>query len=192
MQTLHSCRTLRATRLIAVPAVAALVCGLLPLGPTTPAAASGTAAGAGAARAAATGSATGHLIAFNDFHGNIDPPTGGSGLVNGDPAGGIEYLATYVKRLRADALRQTRDVYTVAAGDLVGASPLVSAAFHDEPTIEEMNALGLQISSVGNHEFDEGTDELKRLQRGGCHPTDGCADGDGFAGAAFHYLAANV
>jgi 5'-nucleotidase len=191
MQTPHSRRTSTATRLIAAPAVAALVIALLPLGPTQPAAARAMVTRS-AASTTATGAATGHLIAFNDFHGNIDPPTGGSGLVNGDPAGGIEYLATYVKRLRADALRQTRDVYTVAAGDLVGASPLVSAAFHDEPTIEEMNALGLQISSVGNHEFDEGTDELKRLQRGGCHPTDGCADGDGFTGSAFRYLAANV
>jgi 2',3'-cyclic-nucleotide 2'-phosphodiesterase (5'-nucleotidase family) len=73
-----------------------------------------------------------------------------------------------------------------------GASPLVSAAFHDEPTIEIENSLGLDLSSVGNHEFDEGVAELKRLQFGGCHPTDGCQDGDGFAGAAFPILAANV
>ena len=46
----------------------------------------------------------------------------------------------------------------MAAGDLIGASPLLSAAFHDEPTIETMNAIGLDVSSVGNHEFDEGTD----------------------------------
>jgi 5'-nucleotidase len=80
----------------------------------------------------------------------------------------------------------------VAAGDLIGASPLISAAFHDEPTIEAMNALGLDISAVGNHEFDEGVDELLRMQNGGCHPVDGCQDGDGFAGAAFQFLAANV
>src|SRR6266542_3079512 len=136
--------------------------------------------------------ATARMLAFNDFHGNIDPPTGSSGLINGTPAGGVEYLATWVKRLRAQALQQTREVFTVAAGDLIGASPLVSAAFHDEPAIEEMNALGLQLSSVGNHEFDEGVTELKRMQFGGCHPTDGCQDGDGFAGADFTYLAANV
>ena len=70
--------------------------------------------------------------------------------------------------------------------------PLVSAAFHDEPAVEEMNALGLDITSVGNHEFDEGVDELLRLQNGGCHPTDGCQDGDGFAGADYPMLAANV
>ena len=82
--------------------------------------------------------------------------------------------------------------FTVAAGDLVGASPLVSAAFHDEPTVDEMNALGLDVTSVGNHEFDEGVTELLRLQNGGCHPVDGCQDGDGFAGADYPMLAANV
>jgi 5'-nucleotidase len=140
---------------------------------------------------------TGKLLAFNDFHGNIDPPTGSGGLVAQAgqvtaPAGGVEYLAYWIKQLRAEALQETKNVYTVAAGDLIGASPLVSAAFHDEPSIEEMNALGLDITSVGNHEFDEGVDELLRMQKGGCHPTDGCQDGDGFAGADFPMLAANV
>lgn len=186
----------RAARLLAVPALAAAVVALLPVGSTRPAQAAPwtplspvSVTFAHVDRGAA---AKGHLIAFNDFHGNIDPPTGSTGLVNGNPAGGVEYLATYVKKLRAQDRRETRNVFTVAAGDLVGASPLVSAAFHDEPAIEEMNALGLDLSSVGNHEFDEGTDELKRMQYGGCHPTDGCQDGDGFAGASFRYLAANV
>ncbi len=132
------------------------------------------------------------MLAFNDFHGNIDPPTGSGGVVAGNPAGGVEYLATTVKTLRAQSVAADRSTLTVAAGDLIGASPLVSAAFHDEPAIEEMNALGLQISSVGNHEFDEGVTELKRIQRGGCHPVDGCLDGDGYNGAKFQYLAANV
>ncbi|HWH01318.1 MAG TPA: bifunctional metallophosphatase/5'-nucleotidase [Pilimelia sp.] len=136
--------------------------------------------------------ARGNLLAINDFHGAVDPPTGGGGLVNGVPAGGAEYLATWVARLRAQARAERRTSITVGAGDLVGATPLVSAAFHDEPAVELLTALGLQVSSVGNHEFDEGTDELLRLRRGGCHPTDGCADGDGFAGAGFRYLAANV
>jgi len=136
---------------------------------------------------------TGHLLAINDFHGQIDKPTGSSGNVNGTPAGGVEYLASWIKDLRADAQAQdSRYVYTVAAGDLVGASPLVSAAFHDEPTVDEMNALGLDVTSVGNHEFDEGVTELKRLAEGGCHPVDGCADGDGFRGANYPMLAANV
>ena len=136
--------------------------------------------------------ASGSLLAFNDFHGAIDPPTGSGGLVTGAPAGGSEFLATWVKRLRAEGEAAGSDVVTVGAGDLVGATPLVSAAFHDEPSIELLNSLGLDISSVGNHEFDEGTVELRRLQFGGCHPVDGCADGDGFDGADFPYLAANV
>lgn len=134
----------------------------------------------------------GQFLSYNDFHGAIDPPGGSGAAVNGVPAGGVEYLATYLKRLRAEAAKEGRKTLTVGAGDLIGASPLVSAAFHDEPTIELMNEVGLQISSVGNHEFDEGVDELIRLQRGGCHPTDGCQDGDGYAGADFTYLAANT
>jgi 5'-nucleotidase len=137
-------------------------------------------------------SANGKFLAFNDFHGAIDPPTGSGGLVLGTPAGGSEFLAHWVKQMRADGEAAGRRVLTVGAGDMIGASPLVSAAFHDEPAIEEVSALGLQISSVGNHEFDEGVPELRRMQNGGCHPTDGCQDGDGFAGADFTYLAANV
>ena len=75
---------------------------------------------------------------------------------------------------------------------MVGATPLLSAAFHDEPTIETLNLLRMDVTSVGNHEFDEGVDELLRLQNGGCHPTDGCQDGDPFDGADFPYLAANT
>jgi 5'-nucleotidase len=133
-----------------------------------------------------------NLISFNDFHGAIDPPTGSGGLVNGTPAGGVEYLATAIKKLRAEQEQESPYSFTVAAGDLVGASPLVSAAFHDEPTVDEMNSLGLDVTSVGNHEFDEGVTELQRLQHGGCHPVDGCQDGDGFAGADYPMLAANV
>ncbi len=136
--------------------------------------------------------AKGSLLAFNDFHGAIDPPTGSGAVVVGNPAGGVEFLSTWVKRLRAEGEAAGEEVVTVGAGDMVGATPLVSAAFHDEPTIELLNELGMQITSVGNHEFDEGTVELKRLINGGCHPTDGCADGDGFAGADFTYLAANA
>jgi 5'-nucleotidase len=134
----------------------------------------------------------GQFLSYNDFHGAIDPPGGSGAVVNGVPAGGVEYLATYLKRLRAEAAEQGRTTLTVGAGDLIGGTPLVSAAFHDEPTIELMNEVGLQVSSVGNHEFDEGVDELIRMQRGGCHPADGCQDGDGFAGAKFTYLAANT
>jgi 5'-nucleotidase len=75
---------------------------------------------------------------------------------------------------------------------MIGASPLISALFHDEPTIEAFNLIGLDFNAVGNHEFDEGIAELLRMQEGGCHPVDGCLDGDGFAGADFRFLAANV
>jgi 5'-nucleotidase len=136
--------------------------------------------------------AHGNLLAFNDFHGAIDPPGGNGGLINGTPAGGVEYLTSWVKKLRTEAEASGERSLTVGAGDLIGASPLVSAGFHDEPSIELMNNLGLELSSVGNHEFDEGTTELRRMQYGGCHPTDGCQDGDGFDGARFRYLAANV
>ncbi len=132
------------------------------------------------------------FFSFNDFHGALDPPTGSGGLVNGTPAGGAEYLATTLKGLRADAEAQGQKTLTVGAGDMVGATPLLSAAFHDEPTIETLNLLQMDVTSVGNHEFDEGVTELLRLQNGGCHPTDGCQDGDPFAGADFPYLAANT
>ena len=136
------------------------------------------------------------VIAFNDFHGNLKPPSGSSGKIQtgADPAtttvdaGGAEYLATHIAALKA----KNPNNVVVAAGDIVGATPLLSAAFHDEPSIESMNLLGLEVAAVGNHEFDEGPAELLRLQNGGCHPTDGCQDGDGFDGALFRYLAANV
>lgn len=136
--------------------------------------------------------AQGNLLAFNDFHGAIDPPAGSGGLVVGNPAGGAEFLSTWVKRLRQEGEAAGQRVLTVGAGDFVGATPLVSAAFHDEPAIELLNEIGMDISSTGNHEFDEGIPELRRLLDGGCHPVDGCADGDGFAGADFQYLSANV
>jgi 5'-nucleotidase len=132
------------------------------------------------------------LLAINDFHGHLEATTPGrisrGTRRNRVPAGGAEYLATHVRMLR----RRHPNTLVVSAGDLVGASPLLSALFHDEPTIEAMNAIGLDLNAVGNHEFDEGAAELLRLQRGGCHPRDGCGDGTGFAGAKFRFLAANA
>jgi 5'-nucleotidase len=128
------------------------------------------------------------LLAINDFHGNLEPPAGSSGRIGTVTAGGAEYLATHIRRLEAT----NPHTVVVSAGDLVGASPLLSALFHDEPTIEAMNEIGLDINAVGNHEFDEGADELLRMEAGGCHPVDGCQDGDGFAGSEFKFLAANV
>jgi 5'-nucleotidase len=132
------------------------------------------------------------LLAINDFHGNLEPPSGSSGrIVSGGvttDAGGVEYLATKIHTLEAT----NPNTLVVSAGDNIGASPLISGFFHDEPAIEAMNALGLDVSSVGNHEFDEGPAELLRMQNGGCHPIDGCFGGDGFAGASFPFLSANV
>jgi 5'-nucleotidase len=128
------------------------------------------------------------ILALNDFHGNLMPPAGSSGRVGTVDAGGAAFLATHVKNLE----QTNGNSIVVSAGDLIGASPLLSALFHDEPTIEAFNQIGLDINAVGNHEFDEGTAELLRMQNGGCHPVDGCIDGDGFAGADFQFLAANV
>lgn len=136
------------------------------------------------------------ILAINDFHGNLRPPPGGIRI--NDPedktrkvtvaAGGAEYMATLVKQLR-DGHRNT---IFVAAGDLIGASPFLSAMFHDEPSVEALSMMGLAITSVGNHEFDEGKAELLRMQNGGCHPVDGCQGPHPFLGAKFHYLAAST
>ena len=145
------------------------------------------------------------LLAINDFHGHLAPNTPGTiqvgccnpvltgGVQTGwtqktVPAGGIEYLATHIKGLRT----ANSNTIAVGAGDLIGASPLVSGLFHDEPSIEALSAMKFDVVGVGNHEFDEGLAELLRMQFGGCHPVDGCQDGTPFFGAYFKYLAANV
>ena len=136
------------------------------------------------------------ILAINDFHGYLQPPPGGIRIADPDDktkkiaveAGGAEHMATLVKELRQGA---TNAIF-VAAGDLIGASPLLSALFHDEPTIESLSMMGLEVASVGNHEFDEGKDELLRMQNGGCHPADGCQGPHPFPGAKFRYLAAST
>nr|WP_041756323.1 bifunctional metallophosphatase/5'-nucleotidase [Bradyrhizobium sp. ORS 278] len=136
------------------------------------------------------------ILAINDFHGNLKPPSAGIRVADPNdptkstpvPAGGAAQMASLVKLL-SDG--QPNTIF-VAAGDLIGASPFLSAMFHDEPTIESMSQMGLALSAVGNHEFDEGKDELLRMQNGGCHPTDGCRGPHPFTGAKFHYLAAST
>ena len=136
------------------------------------------------------------VLAINDFHGNLKPPPGGIRVK--DPAdasktvtvaaGGAEHLATAVAQLRA----QNPNHIFVAAGDLIGATPLLSALFRDEPTVEALNMMGLEASAVGNHEFDKGAAELQRLQAGGCHAQDGCKGPRTFKGAQYKYLAAST
>jgi 5'-nucleotidase len=136
------------------------------------------------------------ILAINDFHGYLRPPPGGIRISDASdkakkvfvPAGGAEHMATLVRELREG---HGNNVF-VAAGDLIGASPFLSALFHDEPTIEAMSMMGLALSTVGNHEFDEGKDELLRMQNGGCHPVDKCLGPHPFPGAKFHYLAAST
>lgn len=138
------------------------------------------------------------ILALNDFHGQMESP--GTFRANADaplvPAGGVDYIAGYVAAARA----ANPNTVVVSAGDLIGASPLISALFHDEGSIETMNRAGLDFNAVGNHEFDDGKEELLRMQRGGCHPTDhenSCRGAEvgtpvPFEGAKFRFLAANV
>jgi 5'-nucleotidase len=210
-------------------ALAAATCALVTVATTTAATQAAPGHGADHAPGHASGHASGHgadrapdhrgrpashfqdvqLLSFNDFHGNLEAPSGSSGRITvghafdaasgkavdvTQNAGGVEYLATHL----AEARQGHPHSLTVAAGDIIGASPLLSAAFHDEPTIEAMNELGLDVTAVGNHEFDEGYRELQRMQHGGClddgdgaNNQNSCADHT-FAGADFDYLAANV
>lgn len=144
---------------------------------------------------------TADILSFNDFHGSLTGPTGnvspGPGLAT-VPAGGLPQLYNVLRTARA----AHPDSITAGAGDLVGASPLNSAFFDDEPTLRGLSLAGLNVSSVGNHEFDEGQTELLRKQNGGCpNPADnqGCVFADPTRGGAttyqapsFQYLAQNV
>ena len=129
------------------------------------------------------------ILALNDFHGNLEPPNLTVPAADGAvPAGGAAYLASALKQ------RRTANSVTVAAGDLIGATPISSALFLDEPTIMALDEAGLELAAVGNHEFDKGPGELKRIQDGGCTKYTSrqpCAL-EPFAGAKFRYLAANV
>nr|WP_237142409.1 bifunctional metallophosphatase/5'-nucleotidase [Serratia liquefaciens] len=121
------------------------------------------------------------MIGINDFHGALQAPGDGK-------LGGIESIATLINKLRLE----NEKTIVVGAGDLIGATPLLSSMFYDEPTIEAMDAIGMETSAVGNHEFDKGKEELLRKQNGGCHPKDSCVNKETFIGADFAYLSANV
>lgn len=181
-------RRLTLTALAVTTAAGAMVAAALPAG-----AASGGGAGADHGRTVDV-----QMLSFNDLHGTLEPPQGSSGNVTerqadgttkAIPAGGVEYLATGLREARKGHPYSV----TAAAGDMIGASPMLSGLFHDEPTVEALNDLKLDVTSVGNHEFDEGKTELRRMQYGGCHPVEGCFEyGKTFEGADFTYLAANV
>lgn len=165
---------------------------------------------------ASAANTTVRIISFNDFHGNLQSPgnfsiqPGGSGTaLTSKASGGAEYLSGYVKSLKTGYPNNV----VVSAGDLTGASPLISGAFHDEGVVEIMNRLGLEFNAVGNHEFDYGKTEILRKQNGGCYPggvvgVDTCLGNANnlspnpavaqvptpypFEGAKYKYLSANV
>jgi 5'-nucleotidase len=116
------------------------------------------------------GTVTIKILAFNDLHGNLQPPRlsiaapGPAGTTVAVPAGGAAYMSSAIQSLKA----QNPHTAVVSAGDMIGASPLVSALFLDEPTIEVVNAIRIDFNAVGNHEFDKGSQELLRMQTGGC------------------------
>lgn len=136
------------------------------------------------------------IFSINDFHGHIQPksptplmprlPDPKTGEIKPQAAGGAAYLATVLNDLRA---KRPNSVF-VAAGDLMGASPQLSSLLSDEPTLSALSAMGLDASSLGNHDLDAGLTELLRKTRGECAPT-GCVWPE-FKGAAFPYLAVNM
>jgi 5'-nucleotidase len=144
------------------------------------------------------------VIGFNDYHGNLESPgTFGENTAvpaaQRPPVGGAEFLAAHVAKMKA----QNPLNVVVGAGDFIGASPLISSLFFDEPSVETVNRIGLEFNAVGNHEFDKGWTELLRLQNGGCKTAAGAQDPNSckgaavgtpvpFEGAKFKWLAANV
>ena len=155
----------------------------------------------GGPHTAANPPASPHLVtvgiaAFNDFHGNLEPPhqsvfvTKPNGEAAGIPAGGAAWLAATVDAVRS----RYPNHLTVSAGDLIGASQFASSLFLDEPAIGVMNRIGLDFNAVGNHEFDRGKDELLRIHNGGCeqHTIRKPCQLEPYGGAAFPFLAANV
>ena len=136
------------------------------------------------------------LVALNDFHGHLEASkfvytSARDNRETTVTAGGIDNLAAALQAFR----KEDKDLLLVGAGDLVGASPAMSSMWADEPSLVALGMLGLRISSVGNHEFDQGRKELLRKQNGGCAsslPAKACKLAPDFSGAPFGYLAANV
>jgi 5'-nucleotidase len=137
-----------------------------------------------------------NLVALNDLHGNLEATKFTyAGVGDAAPrtvmAGGVDTLAGALAQWR----REDSELLLVGAGDMVGASPALSAMWADEPTIAALDMLGLAVTSAGNHEFDGGRKELLRQQHGGCdspRPDKACQLAPRYEGAKFGYLAANV
>lgn len=144
----------------------------------------------------AEGPVTIGIAAFNDFHGALEPPKlavampDGVGGTVAVPAGGAAWMAATLDAMRS---RHAHHL-TVSAGDLIGASQLASSLHLDEPAIAAMNRMGLDFAAVGNHEFDRGARELRRMQDGGCkqHTARRPCLLEPFAGARFRFLAAST
>ena len=136
------------------------------------------------------------IVAINDFHGALEPPKqaviapDGQGATIPVPAGGAAWLASAIDAIRA----KVSNNLTVAAGDLISGSPLISSLYLDEPAIGVLNQVGLDFSAVGNHEFDRGREEILRMQNGGCarHTKRQPCAVEPFTGAKFQYLAAST
>lgn len=144
------------------------------------------------------------VIGFNDYHGQLEAAgTFGTStavaVADRPPVGGADFLAAHVAELK----KQNPNNVVVGAGDFIGATPLISSLFNDEPAIETLNRIGLEFNAVGNHEFDKGSAELLRLQNGGCRMVSGVQDANSckgalvgtpvpFEGAKFKWLSANV
>ncbi|WP_336866533.1 bifunctional metallophosphatase/5'-nucleotidase [Peribacillus frigoritolerans] len=119
------------------------------------------------------------LLGVNDFHGQLNKYQ----MVSGTMAGGAEYLAAYLKKYK----QENPNTLLVHAGDMVGGSPPISSQFQDEPTIEFLNLLHFDVGTPGNHELDEGVNEMKRLIHGGFNKKTGY-----FQGANTAYSSANI
>ncbi len=137
-----------------------------------------------------------NLVAINDFHGHLEAEKfsytkAGDTTAQTTVGGGVEILGANLQAWR----QEDKELLFVGGGDLIGASPGISSLYADEPTIAALNLMDLRASALGNHEFDQGIQELKRQQNGGCNsprPDKACKFNSEFTGAKFSYLAANV
>ena len=119
------------------------------------------------------------LLSINDLHGKIDQTYS----LDEGTLGRMDYVSAYLKEREND----NPNTLKVHAGDIIGGSSPVSALLQDEPTVEIMEEIGFDVGVVGNHEFDEGVTELKRILEGGAHPN----GTENYDGQNFPLLCAN-